>query len=289
MIFLSLMNRSTRSIYSVAYLFNLSYNSDNTMENLYEQLIGLGLSDYEARIYETLLITSPLSATAIAKKCNLSRSSIYTTLGILSEKGLVGTSYKNSVKQFVAEDITELETLVVKEKKAAEKKLQLVEELKKSLPQLRRAIHIPNIIFFEGQEGLKKIYLSMMRQAEMNSTLYLLRDEFVWRPEWKFIFEEEWHARIKRWKKEKNISTKLLVNESLLEKKEKAFYAKKKSLQVRYLDKKNTISGFAQYILGDTIAILSIEKNNLVGIQITNNHLADNYRKIFASLWGNSR
>jgi sugar-specific transcriptional regulator TrmB len=41
------------------------------------QLRVLGLGDYEAAVYAVLLETSPQSATVIAKKCALSRSSVY--------------------------------------------------------------------------------------------------------------------------------------------------------------------------------------------------------------------
>lgn len=250
-----------------------------------EHLRILGLSDYEARIYETLLLASPQSATLIARKCTLSRSSVYTTLSSLTAKGLVGTTYKNDVKQFIANDFEALEELLGKEKILLERKKFAVEALK-TLTPTPSSLLVPQTIFFEGQEGLKKIYLSMMRAAKKDEVLYLIRDEFVWHKEWEFVFKDDWHSRIKRMKKEKNITTKLLINASTLEKSKSAFYKKKLGLTFKYLSKKNAVTGFAQYVLGDTIAILSMEKNNLVGIQITNRHLAENYRKLFNSLWG---
>jgi len=259
------------------------------MEQMTEQLKGLGLSEYEALIYGTLLSTSPASATFIAKKCSLSRSSVYTTLSTLIAKGLVGTTYKNDVKQFVAQDQTALEHLLKKEKETLDKKFKLIASLKNTVQFFGRSdIQLPHIIFFEGQEGLKKIYLSMMRQAPKNTTRYLLRDEFVWQPEWEFVFKQEWNDTVKRWATEKNMKTKLLINSSKLEKSKAKFYRSQKAFEYRFLPAQHAVHQFALYIIGDTIAILSMEKNNFVGIQIANKHLADNFKETFNTLWKGS-
>ena len=256
------------------------------MENIEQLLKQIGLGDYEARIFQVLLVSSPSNATSIAKKCQLSRSSVYTSLGSLISKGLVGTTYKNEVKQFVAEDLSVLENLLKKEKKEVDQKIDKLSNLRNSLKILtENSLNIPQIIFFEGQEGLKKIYLSMMRNAPKNSTLYLLRDEFVWQPEWKFIFEMEWHDRVKRLKIEKNIQTKLLINNSELEKKQAKNYKNKKGLKTKFLPTGKEVKDFAIYIIADMISILSMEKNNLVGIKIINKHMADNFKQIFEALW----
>jgi sugar-specific transcriptional regulator TrmB len=260
------------------------------MDQIAEQLKKLGLGDYEALIYATLLSSSPASATFIAKKCNLSRSSVYTTLHALSAKGLVGTTYKNDVKQFIAQDHSTLELLLKKERSDLDEKFNTLKLLQENLKdQVNTNVLVPQIIFFEGQEGLKKIYLSMMRQAKEKSTLYLLRDEFVWQPEWKFIFQEEWHSRVKKLKIEKDIHTKLLINDSKIEKDHKMFYTLKKDLSFGFLPSKNSVQQFAVYILGDVISILSIEKNNLVGIKITNQHLSKNFQSVFDTIWQKRR
>lgn len=171
---------------SVRYVVQL--RQQHRMQQLIEQLKHLGLGDYESLIYSTLLSASPASATFIAKKCGLSRSSVYTTLSALIAKGLVGTTYKNNVKQFTAEDASTLERLLTQEEAQLQEKRKIVEVMKKSVSFFRDAsLNIPQVLFFEGQEGLKSIYLAMMRQASPKATLYLLRDEFVWQPEWAFI------------------------------------------------------------------------------------------------------
>jgi hypothetical protein len=152
----------------------------------------------------------------------------------------------------------------------------------------RKDLNVPQMVIFEGQEGLKKVYLSMMREAPPKSILYLLRDEFVWQKDWEFIFEQDWHNRVKRLKIEKDIHTKLLVNRSPIETKSKKFYQSKKALECRFLPSQHSVKQFAMYIIGDIVSILSMEKNNLVGIKITNQHLADNFTNLFQAIWQTS-
>jgi DNA-binding MarR family transcriptional regulator len=276
---------------SLRKVYNLSYNPDNMApQDLPQQLKELGLGEHEASVYAALLAASPASATYLAKKCGLSRSSVYTTLSILSGKGLVGTTRRNDVKQFMAQDTDALERLLHKEREDAERKLARMRSLKGELEGLaKRDAQVPDIVSFEGQEGLKKIYLSMMRQAPEGSTLYLLRDEFVWQPEWHFIFEEEWRGTIRRWKSQKNIRTKLLVNDSALERSKGSFYRSTTGLAHRRLPKHKSMKEFALYILGDTVATLSMERGHMVGLRMTNAHLAENYRTLFETLWDSAQ
>lgn len=263
----------------------MSYTSDN-MDQLEIIFQKLGLSNYESLVFSTLVENSPASATILAKKCNLSRSSVYTTLASLISKGLVGVSYKNEIKQFIAQDFSSLQELIDKEKETVNNKLKVLEKAREAFSLYGQSeLNFPQIIFFEGQEGLKKIYSSMMREAPKDSTLYLLRDEFVWTFDWKFIFEDEWNDLIKRQKSQKNIRTKLLINNSVKEQAKAKYYHSKVALDFKFLPKDHSVKKFAVYIIGDVVSILSLEKNNLVGIKITNQHLADNFKNMFELLW----
>ncbi|MBI3632634.1 MAG: hypothetical protein HY225_04260 [Candidatus Vogelbacteria bacterium] len=261
----------------------------NITDNITKQLLEIGLSDHEAAIYGTLLANSPASASFVAKKCNLARSSVYTALGSLTAKGLVGTTFKNEIKQFMAEGYPAIENLLKKEEASVTKKIKSLEGIKETLKAFGNAeLKIPQIIVFEGQESLKKIYLSMLREAPNNSTMYILRDEFVWKDPWSFIFTKEWSERVKRFRKENNIKTKLLLNDSKEEHTREKYYKSRIETEYRFLPKENTIKDFVIYIVGDVISILSMEKNNLIGIKITNDHIASNFKNIFEVAWKKS-
>ncbi len=118
--------------------------------------------------------------------------------------------------------------------------------------------------------------------------MYIIRSEFYWTPEWTFIFGDEWRNQVKRWRHERGITTNLLINRSKEEQKHLSFYKSRKHTVSRFLPKDQSVKDFALYILGDTVSILSLEKNNSVGVKITNQALAINFKKLFAGLWTHS-
>lgn len=254
------------------------------------ELKQLGLGAHEAKVYGALLEHSPAGASHIAKVCGLSRSSVYTTLAALTTKGLVATTYKNEVKQFVSTGPEALERLLVCERDAASVRLQAFATIREHLDLLQRTDeHVPRVMFFEGQEGLRRIYLGMLRDASPNTTMRILRDEFIWEPEWTFVFDAEWHDRVRRWHTEKNVQRKILVNPSKLEQSKASYYTSRKGLDVRFLPTAHAVRAFAMYHIGDTTAFLSLEHRNLIGIKIVNAHLAKNFERIFDALWDQSK
>ena len=259
------------------------------MDALQKSLGQLGLGAYESQVYAALLKQSPSGASWIAKKCGLSRSSVYTTLEALARKGLVGTTYKNEVKQFVAEGHSALVDVMRKEQQFAQKRTELAEQLRDQFALLTSGeANVPQVVFFEGQQGLKRIYLAMLRRASAGAVMRILRDEFVWQPTWAFVFEAPWRDKVRRIKIEKNISTQLLVNRSRAEREHTAYYRARKSLEHRVLPAAYPIRQFAMYLVDDIASILSVENNNLVGIQIVNRQLAANFVTLYASLWDKS-
>lgn len=260
------------------------------MEYLTQQLEMFGLSNYEARVLAALLELSPASASHIAKKCALSRSSVYTTLSLLIAKGLVGTSYRNEVKQFVFEGYNALLQLLEKEKSTINEKGEILKKIQEDVKRFENSsFNVPQTVFFEGIEGLKKIYISMMWDAPRGSVMHIVRDEFIWSDEWGFVFEETWRSIVRRMKIEKNVTTKLLVNDSKLERGKTEYYKNTKGLSFKFIDKGHKVERFAQYIIGDIVSVMSMEDKNLIGIKMTNKNLAKNYHAMFDAMWKNSK
>lgn len=253
---------------------------------LARELQRLGLPDDEARILGVLYEQSPVGASFIARKLERSRSTIYTAIASLTAKGLVSTTYKNEVKQFVPAGPETLARLVAAERKQLEEKEKLIEDLRHHLATVQRAdVHVPQVMLFEGVEGLQRIYLAMLRDARPQAELLVLRSEFIWDTMWSFAWTDEWRSRIRRWKQEKDIRTRLLVNPSAIEKQKLEYYRTRFQLTFRYLPATRAMDRFALYVIGDTAAVMSFETGNLIGLKIVNAHLAENFVKLFDGLW----
>lgn len=107
-----------------------------------------GLSSVEAKTYLAALELGEASVDRIAKKARLNRSSIYHTLSILKQKGLVSSAKRAKRTVYVAEDPRKL-------KYKMQENLNAFDIL---LPELRSITNVidrkPKIKFYEGYDEL---------------------------------------------------------------------------------------------------------------------------------------
>lgn len=122
------------------------------MDNLIEQLKSLNLTDKEARVYLSLLELGPSTPYRIAKRARLKRPTAYVIAEELVEKGLIIQVTGEKNKLYMARSP---ETYF----EEAEGKLR---EAKRVLPELmalqRKTSEKPNILYFEGVDGIKQAY-----------------------------------------------------------------------------------------------------------------------------------
>lgn len=251
----------------------------------------LGLGRHESALYAALVTRSPQGASTLARTCGLARSSVYTALATLTARGLVGTTHADGVKQFVAEGHGALLDAMKRDEERAIARAKLAADL---APHFARAqgddeSRLPHVVHFEGQSGLQRVYLTMLRQAPRGAAMSILRDEFVWTDAWGFVHTREWRARVRTLRSERGIDTRLLVNRSRTELAQRAAYQARRHLAQRYLPRSAAIDRFAIYVLGEIVAVMSTEESNLVGIQIANPHVAANFRALFDLLWSISK
>ena len=141
---------------------------------IYEKLQKIGLNEKEAKIYASLLELGETSIQRISKKSKIKRTTIYNTIDSLKEKGLVSTILKNKRRYYVASDPRELEFKLEEQKNA----------LKNLMPELLSITNLidkkPKIKYFDGEEGIKEIYLDTLNYPE--------------KPLWAWVTSEIWQV-----------------------------------------------------------------------------------------------
>jgi len=128
--------------------------------NPYEtQLMKIGLSDKEARVYIAALELGPASVQKIAQKAGVKRATTYVAIEGLIDRGLVSTSNKEKKRYFAAESPKMLFDVLEEEKKTISSKQDALTSLLPDLIALGSvAGKRPQISFFEGVEGLRVIH-----------------------------------------------------------------------------------------------------------------------------------
>lgn len=121
-------------------------------ESLIQALKKLNLSEKEARVYLALLELGPATPYKIAKRSRLKRPTAYVIAEELVEKGLIVQMTGEKKKQYIARSPDSYIEDVEKR----------VREAKQVLPELtalqRKGSDKPNVLYYEGTEGLKRAY-----------------------------------------------------------------------------------------------------------------------------------
>src|SRR3989338_4763915 len=128
------------------------------------ELLKLGLTDEEARIYVACLEINGGPVSVIARKANVHRVSAYHTLENLLEKRLISVYNRNGVKCFAPEAPEKLEQIA----------LEKVHLAKMLLPQLKTLASAqgfrPRIRFYEGMDGVERVFTeSLAAKGDMSA------------------------------------------------------------------------------------------------------------------------
>jgi hypothetical protein len=197
------------------------------------------------------------------------RTTTHEVLKLLSEKGLASCVIKSGVMWFEAADPKKLIN-ILEEKK--EKMLAILPELNRLKSSVTEK---PRIEMYEGKEGLKTILNDIIESnckevLQLGSARIFEVLEFYF-PHW--IKSRVKHKIYTRILQEKTTFIKSLKEDDMTHFRE-----------IRYLPKDFRVNTHIS-IYGNKIAILTLKKENLIGVIISNFEIAETQRSLFETLW----
>ena len=130
------------------------------MNYLAKKLVKLGLSALEGQVYLGLLERRMTTAGALAKHSNLKRSTVYTVLDSLIEKGLVSVTQIEGVKNYQAESPARLKDYLKKKEEEVKAQQNLFGEICDDLLNLQsKEILPPRITIYKGRKGMDNLLM----------------------------------------------------------------------------------------------------------------------------------
>ncbi len=236
-------------------------------------LASFGLTDTESAIYLAALELGESLPKHLAEKAGVKRPMLYKVLPDLFQKGLLSQTVKGKRRYLVAEDP---EVLV--EKKQSE--LRLLEE---RLPELRLLLRTatskPKIIFYEGIEGLKKLYMDTLRGH---------------RPILEFVSLENIHPEIEFHSKNyyiparinKKIPIKIIVSGETESKSIKLKSDPYALREVKTINKEKFPIPLDCYIYGDNVSFAVYRTDSEpIGVIIRSKEITRTMRSLFELVW----
>lgn len=146
------------------------------MTSLVRQLMDIGLTNMQSRMYVSLLQLGQATATEASKHSGINRVTAYVTLAELEEKKLVEADEYDQVKQFRLTSLESLEVLFIGRAKKAIKSYRQVQAL---IPDLQKAantlIHAPRTHYEEGQQACEA-YLDNVPTSAVLEAAYIAGD-----------------------------------------------------------------------------------------------------------------
>ncbi len=134
--------------------------------SLKKTLEYIGFSEKETEVYLALLSLGKGTVTQISRKAGINRPTGYHVLASLEIKELVRVSGKEPKQEYVAESPDQIEKLL---NKKIENDQIFINEARKIIPELKSMHNVsdrPKISFYEGKEGLEKVYEDTLSSTE---------------------------------------------------------------------------------------------------------------------------
>jgi len=227
------------------------------------KLKEIGLTKNESLIYKALLEKGPCQVGKISQRTGLHRRTIYDTIEILIQKGLISYIKQNKTKIYEASSPEKFLNII-------KQKENIINEIMPSMMNLYNQPHEKSETnFYKGKSGIKTILEDQIQQKE---EIYILGASESAYNTLQYYFK--WYDKRR---KENNIKTKIIFNKT--DKKIKIPFS-----QIRYLPKKYS-SNLAINIYGNTVAIILWQKENPIAIIIKEKEIAESYKKHFELIW----
>lgn len=232
-------------------------------------LLNLGFNKKEAQVYLAALELGESTITDIAQKAGLPRTTSYSIITSLSQKGLLSFNVRKRRKYFFGEDPMRLLNIIRERERL----------LKESMPSLR-LIHNssnakPKIKFYEGGEGIKSILEDILKTKQPILAITAVQDMMK-------IFKDYFPYFIKS-RARRKIKIKLLTKKTP----ESIYLAKRDREELRQTKFVPAKFSFhtANFIYGNKVATISIKKQPIIGIVIEDSDIADTHRMLFEIIW----
>ncbi len=139
-------------------------DQNNELKNL---LIDVGLKEKEADVYLAILALGQGTASKIARRAHIVRTTVYDILSSLFDKGLVTLTGKEPKQEYVAESPDNLKIYI--ESQLGKMQTDLEDAKNILIPQLKSIHNVgnrPKVMFYEGEEGMRRVYEDTLTSSE---------------------------------------------------------------------------------------------------------------------------
>ncbi len=236
------------------------------------ELIKMGYSEKEAKIYLASLELGQATVQEIAKKAGVNRPTAYFVIEGLIKDGLLSSFHKAKKQYFTAAEPARLLDILEREKDNIQEKNQTLIKLLPELQSLYKKGGKPVVRYYEGKEGIATMVREFLEAAKGTVRMVYSYDSVS------KLFEKLERERWQNTRLKKNVKTKVLYTRKEGELESTPLSERRK---IPY-EKFPVACDIAIY--NDKIRMASL-KERLSGIIIEDKELAEAMKAIFEMAW----
>lgn len=247
---------------------------------LENEIVKLGLSEKEAKVYLASLELGPSPVQAIAQKSQVNRATTYVVIDGLMGMGLMSTYNEGKKTFFTAESPERLLEFLKNQEHKIQGRINILEETMPELKFLHNTKDNPKVRFYEGIEGLRTVQMEFVNTLKYGDVIYtfLPLDDFL-----KSNLQER-KPDITKKRFEKGIRMKIIYTSNGGRNEEYEKQESKKSKEYLYIDHAKYPFNGGMNIYGNRILMIDY-KGKMGGLVIENKTFADTFRSLFNALW----
>jgi len=231
----------------------------------------IGIEEKQAKIYLACLELGATSVKEMAKKAGVKRTTIYDIIDEMVDSGLIKTTTKGKKKKFIASEPDELRAIL-------RKREAIFEQIMPQLGLINNSGSIkPKVWFYEGVEGLKKVYDDTLEHGDLIMYQWASNDIFD-------AIETDWLFDYVRRRVKSKIQALCIATNSP-EIRDFQMKDKKQLRKIRIVPKEQFPFKIELDIYGDRVAMISGREK--FGVIIESKSIASTLKMIFKLCWEN--
>jgi len=239
------------------------------MEISQQMLSALGLKEMPARVYLAALELGSSTMQGLARKSGVNRSTIYTFIDDLKERGFILEARKQKRNIYSA---AHPEALIAMQKGK-------VADLERALPELlainNKSDKKPRVTFYEGMQGIEEVYRDMLREKK----------EIVAYEDLEYL-QKDIPSSMFEWFPKERVHRDILIR-TISRDTEFARTFSERNRGLLRETKFTTIPAMKTdiNIYGDKVALIDLQSKEPFGVIIENKNLAETMRLVWQQLW----
>ena len=241
----------------------------------------LGFSKNEIKVFLSLAEIGKSPASLIAKRVSIPRTTAYSVLDKLVERGVVSIEHKGSSTFYTANPPESLLRIVEQQKAEVEEKENAVKDLVELVTPFFKGTNysIPKLQFFEGDKNVRNLmyesYPTWRKSMEQYDYTWWGYQDHTWVELYFDILAAEWENADKR------ETVKLFTNKTPVEKKLEGRWERR---HIKVVPDQFKFTSTI-WVLGDYIVLLMLRQKPHYAYQIMDPVFSKNLRSVFQMLW----